>query len=253
MSDPAISVEDVVKTYDDGRIRALDGISFSVESGSFVAVVGPSGSGKSTLLHLLAGLDRPDGGSILLQGRDLAEEVDRDRYRGEFIGLVFQLDNLLPMLTAAENIEIPMVGLGASSRMRRERVGELLSELGLEHVSGQRPSALSGGERQRVAIARALANRPAFLLLDEPTGRLDTASGRNVLRLVHSLRESQGATVLLVTHDNAVARSADRHMTIVDGRIAPARSIGECPSCGHAAESEGRFCSECGSPMATSV
>ncbi|MBE7518829.1 MAG: ABC transporter ATP-binding protein [Thermoflexaceae bacterium] len=217
---PVIAISGVVKTFENGRLRALDGVDLNVQKGEFVAIVGPSGCGKSTLLHLLAALDRPDEGTIVVAGHDLAAARRLNEYRARDVGMVFQLDNLLPTLTASENVQVPMFGQGHSGRERRRRADELLAMVGLAGRTRNRPPQLSGGERQRVAIARALANAPAILLADEPTGRLDSASGRRVLELLEQVRREQGITVILVTHDPAIAARADRVVQMLDGRIA---------------------------------
>lgn len=214
----AVEAQGIVKTFEDGRIRALDGLDLRVEEGEFVALVGPSGCGKSTLLHLLAALEPPDAGRILVAGHDLASEHDLPHYRARHVGIVFQLHNLLPNLTAAENVQMPMFELGISRRERRERAGRLLALVGMEGHGTQRPAELSGGERQRVAIARALANEPGVLLADEPTGSLDSEAGRRVLELLDQIRGSKGTTLLLVTHDVSVAARADRIVRMLDGR-----------------------------------
>ena len=228
MSDaPLIEVHGASKAYEGGRIRALNGMDISVEAGEFVAIVGPSGCGKSTLLHLLAALDRPDAGSIVVAGHDLVREGDLSHYRARHIGMVFQLHNLLPALTAVENVQVPMFELGLAARQRRGRAAELLRLVGLEARGTSRPAELSGGERQRVAIARALANEPAILLADEPTGSLDSEAGRQVLDLIEELRRTRGTTVVMVTHDAGVASRADRIVRMLDGRLAPAPSEAE--------------------------
>lgn len=216
---PAVEIRGVVKTFEGGLIRALDDAELTVAAGEFVAVVGPSGCGKSTLLHLIAALDRSDAGTIRVNGRDLAQERNLPRYRAREVGLVFQLDNLLPTLSARENVQVPMFELGFSAAERGERARELLKQVGLSQRQKNLPTELSGGERQRVAIARALANDPAILLADEPTGRLDSQSGRMVLDLIQELRQRRGLTVVLVTHENDVAARADRIVRMLDGRI----------------------------------
>jgi putative ABC transport system ATP-binding protein len=220
-----VEIRGVVKTFEGGRVRALDGVDLSVAAGEFVAVAGPSGCGKSTLLHLIAALERPDAGTIIVNSENLATERNLSRHRAREVGLVFQLDNLLPTLSAAENVQAPMFEIGLNARQRRERALELLSLVQLTDKAKSRPSELSGGERQRVAIARALANEPGILLMDEPTGRLDSASGRRVLDLVEQLRRERGLTVILVTHDAGVAARAGRIIRMLDGRVA-----GEEPS-----------------------
>ena len=220
MSEPSsIDCVDVVKAYEDGRIRALNGMSLHVEPGEFVAVVGPSGCGKSTLLHLVAALDRPDSGEIHVAGHDLTRERNLDHYRALHVGMVFQLHNLLPTLNAIENVQVPMFELGMRASERRKRASDLLGLVGLRERERNRPAQLSGGERQRVAIARALANEPEILLADEPTGSLDSEAGESVLDLLERLREERETTLVLVTHDQAVATRADRLVRMLDGRV----------------------------------
>jgi ABC-type lipoprotein export system ATPase subunit len=220
MSEPAIRVRKVRKSFDDGRIVALDGMDLDVAEGEFVAIVGPSGCGKSTLLHLVAALDVPDEGSIHVAGHALASGDDLSHYRSRHVGMVFQLHNLLPSLTAEENVQVPMMELGLSRRERRRKARELLASVGLSGRERNRPPELSGGERQRVALARALANDPPILLADEPTGSLDSDAGARVLTLLEELRETRGLTILLVTHDESVAARADRIVEMLDGRLA---------------------------------
>jgi putative ABC transport system ATP-binding protein len=228
---PLIEARELYKAYEEGRIRALAGMNLDVWPGEHVAVVGPSGCGKSTLLHLIAALDRPDSGSIRVADHDLAGEVDLSRYRARQVGLVFQLHNLLPTLTASENVQVPMFELGIGAGERRERARRLLGLVGLEGRDRSRPPELSGGERQRVAIARALANEPPILLADEPTGSLDSESGRHILDLIDELRSARRLTVILVTHDSGVAARADRTIRMLDGREAdePAASEHSIP------------------------
>jgi putative ABC transport system ATP-binding protein len=216
---PAIDVVDVTKTFDGGLLRALDGVTMQVRHHEFVAVTGPSGCGKSTLLHLIASLDHPTSGRIVVNGRDL-RMAGNDRYRRRDIGLVFQLHNLLPNLTALENIEIAMFSNGSSHREQRGRARELLAAVGLPAKEHATPPRLSGGERQRLALARALANSPSIILADEPTGSLDSSSVTRVLELLRAIREREGVTILLVTHDANVAAAADRIVQMRDGRIA---------------------------------
>ncbi|HSL63519.1 MAG TPA: ABC transporter ATP-binding protein [Gaiellaceae bacterium] len=225
MSEPLILGRGLRKSYEGGRIRALDGMDVAVAEGDFVAVVGPSGCGKSTLLHLVAALDRPDEGVLRVAHHDLARGGDLSHYRARHIGMVFQLHNLLPTLTAAENVQVPMFELGVRARERRHRAAELLAAVGLEGRDRNRPPQLSGGERQRVAIARALANRPPILLADEPTGSLDSKAGAVVLDLIERVREEQGLTVVMVTHDLGVAGRADRLIRMLDGRPAEAEAL----------------------------
>ncbi len=228
--DRVIVVRDLVKTYEGGLIRALNGASLEVAAGEFVAVVGPSGCGKSTLLHLIAALDRPDSGSIEVNGRDLSRVDNLSRYRAREVGLVFQLHNLLPTLTASENVQVPMFELGIGARERRTRAERLLRLVGLEGKERKRPTELSGGERQRVAVARALANDPPILLADEPTGSLDSESGRRLLDLFEELRAHRRLTVVLVTHDHTVAARADRIVRMLDGRVVGEEVLREIPA-----------------------
>jgi len=223
MSELAIEVRGLEKSFEEGRIKALNGMDLAVSTGEFVAIVGPSGCGKSTLLHLVAALDQPDAGEIRVAGHDLATRKDLNHYRARHVGMVFQLHNLLPSLTALENVQVPMFELGRAPRERRRRARELLRLVALEGRERNRPPELSGGERQRVAIARALANDAPILLADEPTGSLDSEAGRRILDLLEELRRERGLTVVLVTHDPGVAARADRVVRMLDGRLDDAR------------------------------
>ncbi len=212
----------LTKIYGDSRtvqVRALDQVNFTIHAREFVAVMGPSGSGKSTLLHLIGALDQPTDGQISVDGQDIRKIRDLDRFRARTVGFVFQLHNLIPTLTALENIEIPMDDQGLSERARRARARELLALVGLSDRAQHLPGQLSGGQRQKVAIARALANRPSIVLADEPTGNLDSASGEEVMSMLEQLHREQGTTIMLVTHDVNVARRAQRILTMRDGRI----------------------------------
>jgi putative ABC transport system ATP-binding protein len=208
----------VRKSFEDGSVQALRDVSFTVEAGTLVALTGASGSGKSTILNLVAALDTPDAGSITVAGRRVDELDDPAGYRAETIGFVFQAHNLLPTLTASENVQIPMFGRRPRAE-RAERARLLLEQVGLESRAHARPAVLSGGERQRVAIARALANEPLLLLADEPTGALDSATGKQVLDLLDQARRSRGTTILLVTNDDEVAARAQRTLRLRDGLI----------------------------------
>jgi len=214
-----IEVSDLHKHYDRGRVRALDGLDLRVGNSEFVAVTGPSGSGKSTLLHLIAALDSPTSGRIVVGGEDVTDLKAPNRYRRDKIGLVFQLHNLLPHLTAQQNVEIAMIGTSRKRAEMRARAAELLDEVGLARHLHRKPPELSGGERQRVAIARALANEPSLLLADEPTGSLDSEAVEATLRQFRELRDDRGVTVILITHDREVAAAADRLVTIRDGKV----------------------------------
>ena len=201
-------------------VHALRGVSLVVQPGEYVAIAGPSGSGKSTLLQLIGGIDVPSGGSVELLGTRLESLGDREltRLRLTRLGFVFQRFHLLPVLTARENVELPMAEAGVAAPRRRARARELLEYVGLRQREGHRATQLSGGEMQRVAIARALANRPAILLADEPTGELDAATGREILDLFRRLNRD-GTTMLVVTHDERLASEAGRVVHMLDGRI----------------------------------
>ena len=218
-----VVVDRVSKAFDGGRIRALNDASLELGAGEFASLTGPSGSGKSTLLNLIGALDRPDAGSIVVDGLDVTRLDDPARYRARTVAFVFQFHNLITTLNAVENVQIPM--LGTRPRAERERrARELLVEVGLGDRVRSYPPTLSGGERQRVAIARALANDPRVLLADEPTGALDTGTGTQILELLRRVRDERGATILMVTNDDAVAGQADRVLQIRDGvlRTSPA-------------------------------
>lgn len=217
-----ISVKDLSRHYRMGptTVKALDGVTFEIKAGEFVAIVGPSGSGKSTLMNILGCLDSPTGGSYVLAGEETAtlSPNKRAEIRGRRIGFVFQNFNLLPRESSLENVELPMIYQGIPSRIRKERAREMLVKVGLEGREYHVPSELSGGQRQRVAIARALAGDPAIILADEPTGALDTKTGGEIIELFHSLNRD-GTTLILVTHDPKVARRTERVIQIQDGKI----------------------------------
>lgn len=218
-----MDVQEITKILPLGRehIEILKGISFQILSGEFISIVGPSGSGKSTLLGIIAGLDNPTSGQVLIDSVDITHMTESRlaAVRNSKIGMVFQAFNLIPTLTAQENVEIPLyVGKHKGSPSTRAR--ELLTLVGLAHRLNHRPNQLSGGEQQRVAIARALATDPAFVIADEPTGNLDARNGENVLKLIAELREQTGKTFIIATHDPVVASHADRSIRIVDGKIA---------------------------------
>ncbi len=219
-STPAVETRDLVKLYGDGaQVRALDGVSLSIGPGEFVAIVGPSGSGKSTLLNLIGALDRPTSGEVAIDGTALSAVKDLDSFRSRTVGFVFQTHNLIPTMTAIENVEIPMVETGMTAGERRARARELLETVGLGNRLDFAPGQLSGGERQRVAIARALANRPVILLADEPTGNLDSKTTEEIMSLLAELNRTQGTTLILVTHNHEVARATRRVITLRDGRV----------------------------------
>jgi len=205
-----------------GPVTALSGVSLRVERADYVAITGPSGCGKSTLLHLIGCVDSPSSGAILFEDRDVAAlpERERSRIRLTRIGFVFQRFFLLPMLTAAENIELPQAEAGVAAPERRQRTRELLEYVGLADRAGHLPSQLSGGEMQRVAIARALANRPALLVADEPTGELDEETGNHVAGVIDRVH-ADGTAILVVTHNNALAARASRRLVMKSGRVLP--------------------------------
>jgi putative ABC transport system ATP-binding protein len=221
-ADELVVARDVRRDYEmEGEsVHAVRGVSLSVAQGDYLAIVGPSGCGKSTLLNLLGAIDRPSGGDVRIAGRDVSRLSDADvtRFRLEHIGFVFQRFYLVPILSALENVELPMAEAGMSKPARRARAKELLSYVELSARERHRPSQLSGGEQQRVAIARALANRPRLVLADEPTGELDAATGAEIIRLFDRLN-ADGTTLVVVTHDEELARSARRIVHMRDGRI----------------------------------
>ncbi len=213
----AIGVRDVVKSY--GPVRALRGVSLDVAGSEFVTITGPSGSGKSTLLNLIGSLDRPDSGTITVAGSPVPDPRHAVEFRRQLVGFVFQDNLLLPYLTAQANIEAALLATGVGLRERHARSSELLGEVGLADRARHLPSELSGGQRQAVALARALANRPRLLLADEPTGALDSESGRRALDLLAAIRDRYGMTLVVVSHDLEVAARADRVVHLVDGRV----------------------------------
>jgi putative ABC transport system ATP-binding protein len=220
---PLLEARQLAKTYETGgaKVLGLRGVDISIERGEFVAIMGPSGCGKSTLLNLLAGLDRPTAGEVRLDGEriDGLSETELARMRRRKVGFVFQFFNLVPTLSAVENVELPLLLVGRRRREARRSANELLSDLGIAEKQGAAPAELSGGQQQRVALARALANSPDVVLADEPTGNLDSASARDVLGLFREAR-GRGQTLLLVTHDASVASAADRVITLRDGLVA---------------------------------
>jgi ABC-type lipoprotein export system ATPase subunit len=214
-----IETYSLCRIYGDGeQIRALDDLNLKVAPGELVAIMGPSGSGKSTLLNVIGALDLPTSGQVFVNGQDLARLRNKDRFRAATVGFVFQLHNLLPTLSALENVEVPMMGhISAGSRRRRAK--ELIELVGLSPRMNHLPSQLSGGQRQRVAVARALANNPPLILADEPTGNLDTAAGNDLLKLFHTINQNYHTTILVVTHDLNVARQTRRVIVMADGKI----------------------------------
>ena len=223
-STPAVQTVHVCRYYPmgDSVIRAVDGISLTIARGEFVALLGQSGSGKSTLLNLLAGLDRPTSGSVVVQGRDLAKLSSQElaRYRRDDVGMVFQSFHLMPSMTITENVELPLRFAEVDRSERAQRVREALERVGLGKRLGHKPPELSGGEQQRVSIARALVNRPGLLLADEPTGNLDSRTGEDILGLIRELSLALSMTVVMVTHERALAeRFAQRLIFLADGEV----------------------------------
>ena len=223
MSDAIIKTRELTKSYTSGDVTtdALRGVTLEIQKGSFTAIVGPSGHGKSTLMHLLGGLDRPTSGEVFLDGTDIGS-LDNSRLaqlRGEKIGFVFQFFNLLQGLTAKENIEVAAMLAGVSEKEQSERAVRLLAQVGLSEKAESKPSQLSGGQQQRVAIARALANDPSILLMDEPTGNLDSAAEAEVMKILQDLHAA-GKTVVIVTHNNEIAKKAQHVICVRDGRVA---------------------------------
>ena len=217
-----IEIKDVYKIYNPGEneVRALDGVSLTVDRGEFIAIVGQSGSGKSTLMNMLGLLDVCTSGSYMLDGVDVSTMKDDDlsAIRNQEIGFIFQGFNLIPSLTAQANVELPLVYRGVKAAQRKELSTNALKRVGLEKRMNHLPNQMSGGQQQRVAIARAVAAKPPVILADEPTGNLDTASGKEVMRILHELHE-EGRTVILITHDNGIADEAQRVIRIQDGKI----------------------------------
>lgn len=217
-----IELENIKKIYSMGgeEVHALDGVSLTVMEHEFVAIVGASGSGKSTLMNIIGCLDTPDEGNYYIDGQDVTSLSERDlaTMRNRKIGFIFQQFNLLPKLTAEENVELPLIYQGLPAAERKERVEKSLERVGLSGRMHHRPNQLSGGQQQRVAVARALATHPSLILADEPTGNLDSKSSRDIMALIHELYE-QGNTIILITHDDGIAEQAERQVRIMDGKI----------------------------------
>lgn len=214
-----VEIKNLYKSYENGHIKALNGIDLTINEGEFVSIIGPSGSGKSTLLNMLGALDLPDSGSINVAGYDLTSNHKLNEFRSQKIGFVFQLHNLIPNLSVVENIEIPMFTSKLSNDEMRKKALDLLDVVGLGDRASQKPSKLSGGERQRVAIARSLANDPSIILADEPTGSLDSKTSNKILKQLIDLHKTQNVTLIIVTHDMDVAKLADRTIEVLDGKL----------------------------------
>jgi putative ABC transport system ATP-binding protein len=221
-----ISLQNVTKTYKLGgeTLNALDNVSFTVQSGEFIAITGPSGSGKSTLANIIGGLDRPTSGTVIVDNNDLSHVHDKklSEYRNKYVGFVFQSFNLQGTQTALENVALPLVFARMGAKQRKARAAECLQAVGLGDRLKHRPSQLSGGQRQRVAIARALAVKPSIIIADEPTGNLDSARGEEIMKLLHELNK-EGITLLIITHDMTIARQASRIIQIHDGKLTEQR------------------------------
>lgn len=218
-----IELIDVHKVYNVGyyEVHALNGVTLSLEEGEFIAIMGPSGSGKSTLLHIIGCLDKPTKGEVRINGIETSKLSDREltKLRRDTIGFIFQQYNLIPTLTSLENVELPMIFKGMPKEERKERAMALLRQVGIEEVADRKPNEISGGQQQRVAIARALANDPAILLCDEPTGNLDSKTGKQVMEIIKNMNKERKVTVVLVTHDLSLADYAERIVRIRDGKI----------------------------------
>ncbi|MBQ8894993.1 MAG: ABC transporter ATP-binding protein [Clostridia bacterium] len=216
-----LRAENLVKTYGrgDNEVRALDGVSFSVEKGEFIAIIGPSGSGKSTLLHILGGVDQPTGGRVFMDGADIYARNDEQLaiFRRREVGLIYQFYNLIPVLTVTENMTLPVLLDGR--KVNEERLEELLDVLGLRGREGHLPNQLSGGQQQRVSIGRALMNAPMVVLADEPTGNLDTKNSQEIVELLKYSNRKYHQTLIVITHDENIALQADRIIALEDGRI----------------------------------
>jgi putative ABC transport system ATP-binding protein len=214
---------DLKKTYMLGKVpvEALRGVNFKIEAGEFISILGPSGSGKSTMLNLIGALDKPTSGKLVIDGVDISTLNDNQLAELRLkIGFVFQFFNLIPRLTARDNVELAMSIADMNKQKRRERAVELLETVGLKERINHKPAELSGGQQQRVAIARALANNPKFLLLDEPTGNVDSKTAREVMEIVHKLNVENGVSIIMVTHDEKLAHEAKRTVRMIDGNIA---------------------------------
>jgi putative ABC transport system ATP-binding protein len=261
MSELILKTEELEKDFKMGGriIRALSGVNLQVNKSDFISIMGPSGSGKTTLLNMLGCLDKPTQGKVVLDGVDVTKVPERKLYktRRHKIGFVFQTFNLLPYLSAIENVELPMEGTKRSMDERRTRARELLKMVGLSEREGHRPHRLSAGEQQRVAIARALANNPSIILADEPTGNLDSKAKYETVRLLGKLNIEQGTTIVMVTHDSHMASHADRMLFLKDGRLLNEERKGThfmkknliCPKCHGGIKPDDTKCPQCGKSL----
>ncbi len=261
MSELVLETERLDKVFELGRrkIRALSDVNLQVKKGDFISIMGPSGSGKTTLLNMLGCLDRPTLGKVILDGVDVTRVSEKNLYkiRKHKVGFVFQTFNLMPYLSAIENVELPMEGTKKSNDERRKRAHELLNTVGLSGREKHRPSRLSAGEQQRVAIARALANDPAMVLADEPTGNLDKKTKYEIIRLLGKLNTNQGTTVIMVTHDSHIAAQSERTLFLNDGKLLVKEKKGvllmkkklTCPNCGQKLPEDATYCLHCGKKL----
>ncbi len=220
---PVVECKDIYKIYKVGsiEINAIRGINLKIQRGEFIAMMGPSGCGKTSLLNLIGAIDYPTSGQALLDGEDITKMSEKERtyIRRDKVGFIFQFYSLMPMLTALENVELPMLIAGDPRSQRRQRSEELLKAVDIYHRRDSRPDQLSGGEKQRIAIARSLANRPSLLLADEPTGDLDSEAGKSIMELLSQLNREENQTIFLVTHDLSIGKSTSRLLLLSDGRI----------------------------------
>lgn len=261
MSELVLETEKLDKVYKLGnrQVRALSDVNLKVKRGEFVSIMGPSGSGKTTLLNILGCLDKPTHGKVILDGVDITEVPEKELYkiRRHKVGFVFQTFNLLPYLSAIENVELPMEGTEKTKEEKRKRARELLKLVGLSERENHKPHRLSAGEQQRVAIARALANNPAIVLADEPTGNLDSKTGYEIVRLLGKLNIEQGTTIVMVTHDSHKAALASRMLFLSDGKLLAKEKQGThilkkeliCPYCGREVQPDDMFCPGCGKKL----
>jgi putative ABC transport system ATP-binding protein len=260
MSEMVLETEKLDRFFKLGgrEVRALSDVNLQIKKGEFVSIMGPSGSGKTTLLNMLGCLDKPTHGKVVLDGVDVTKVPEKKLYetRRNKVGFIFQNFNLLPYLSAIENVELPMEGTGRSSDERRKRAHELLKMVGLSEREEHRPHRLSAGEQQRVAIARALANNPSIILADEPTGNLDKKTGFEIIRLLGRLIVDQGTTVVMVTHDNQMASETERMLFLSDGKLLAKEKEGQlmdkkvtCPYCRHKLPEDAEYCPRCGKKL----